>query len=207
MCALQELAEFKPWFIEEPTCADDVLGHLAIRTALKPYGIAVATGEVCHNRVMFKQFLMAQAFDVCQIDSCRVAGVNELLSILLMAAKYNTPVCPHAGGVGLCEYVQHLGMFDYLAVSGRLNIIEYVNHLHEHFQHPCQVRDGHYLPPLDHGYSITMHPQSIADYTFPTGKEWVSRIQQKHAKGAASAAGHNQQSTLPSLKTNNNSAA
>ena len=191
---MKELAQFKPWFIEEPTCADDILGHLAIKNALKPYNVAVATGEVCHNRVMFKQFIMSGAMDICQIDSCRVAGVNEILSILLIAAKYKVPVCPHAGGVGLCEYVQHLAMFDYLAVAGRQNIIEYVNHLHEHFKYPCIIRDGCYMPPADAGYSIEMFPKSIADYTFPTGPEWVSRIKakQQHIRPAvASIAGHN----------------
>ena len=180
-----------------------MLGHLAIKQALRPYGVQVATGEVCHNRVMFKQFLQSGAMDVCQIDSCRVAGVNEILSILLMAAKYQVPVCPHAGGVGLCEYVQHLGMADYLLVSAKLNIIEYVDHLHEHFKYPCHIRQGCYMPPMDHGYSIEMLPQSISDYTFPTGKQWVTRIQHRQAKGVASAAGHNQPSSLPSMKTSN----
>ena len=130
--------------------------------------------------------------DICQIDSCRVAGVNEILSILLIAAKYKVPVCPHAGGVGLCEYVQHLAMFDYLCVSGRQNIIEYVNHLHEHFRYPCQMRNACYMPPMDAGYSIEMFPQSIANFTFPTGPEWVSRVKARQAKAAAaaSATGH-----------------
>ena len=234
---MKELSVFKPWFIEEPTCADDILGHLAIKNALKPYNVAVATGEVCHNRVMFKQvgdshrppahmrwrqrlgeaplsrsvrraalccavqFIMSGAMDICQIDSCRVAGVNEILSILLIAAKYKVPVCPHAGGVGLCEYVQHLAMFDFLCISGRQNIIEYVNHLHEHFKYPCDIRDGCYMAPQDAGYSIEMFPQSVADYTFPTGKEWVGRIKARQSRGVASLAGHNTESSLASIHT------
>lgn len=166
------LARFNPWWIEEPTSPDDVLGHGAIRKALSP--IKVATGEHCQNRVIFKQFLQNGAIDICQIDSCRVGGVNEILGIMLMAAKFNVPVCPHAGGVGLCEYVQHLSMIDYIAISGSLTnrITEYVDHLHEHFLFPVIIRNGNYMPPLDPGYSITMKETSITDYTYPSGKIW-----------------------------------
>ena len=163
---MRALAEFKPWFIEEPTFPDDVLGHAAIAKAVAP--IQVATGEHCANRIMFKQFLQAQAIGVCQIDSCRIGGVNEVLSVLLLAAKFGVPVCPHAGGVGLCEYVQHLAMIDFICVSGSLEdrLCEYAGHLHEHFLDPVTMRDGHYLPPTAPGYSITMKPESLAEYEF-----------------------------------------
>ena len=131
---------------------------------------------------MFKQFIMSGAMDICQIDSCRVAGVNEILAILLIAAKYKVPVCPHAGGVGLCEYVQHLSMFDYLCVSGRQNIIEYVWHLHEHFKYPVIIKDGCYMPPMDAGYSIEMVPSSVAEYTYPTGQQWQKRLNDKGSR-------------------------
>ena len=164
---MKSLAQFKPWFIEEPTSPDDVLGHLAIAKAVAP--IQVATGEHCATRIMFKQFLQSGAIGVCQIDSCRVGGVNEVLSILLLAAKFNIPVCPHAGGVGLCEYVQHLAMIDYICVSGSLEnrLCEYAGHLHEHFINPVVMRNGHYVPPTAPGYSITMKPESLTDYTSP----------------------------------------
>lgn len=166
------LAKFNPWWIEEPTSPDDVLGHGAIGKAVSP--IKVATGEHCQNRVIFKQFLQSGAIDICQIDSCRVGGVNEILGIMLMAAKFGVPVCPHAGGVGLCEYVQHLSMIDYIAISGSLEnrITEYVDHLHEHFMYPVVIKNGNYMPPMDPGYSITMKKESIADFTYPSGKEW-----------------------------------
>ena len=169
---MKKLAVFNPWWIEEPTSPDDILGHAAIAQAISP--IKVATGEHCQNRVIFKQLLKAGAIDICQIDSCRVGGVNEILAILLMAAKCNIPVCPHAGGVGLCEYVQHLSMFDYIAISGSLDnrLIEYVDHLHEHFLDPVRIKDGKYMPPKIPGYSITMNPQSLNDYSFPLGKAW-----------------------------------
>jgi L-fuconate dehydratase len=146
---MAKLAHFKLHWIEEPTSPDDVLGHLAIKKSLSEYGIGVATGEQCQNRVMFKQFLQSGAMDFCQIDSTRLGGVNEILAVLLMAKKFNVPVCPHAGGVGLCEYVQHLSIFDYVCVSGALEnrVIEYVDHLHEHFLHPCVIRDGCYMAP------------------------------------------------------------
>ena len=169
---MKQLAEFDPWFIEEPTSPDDILGHKQIRDGISP--IRVATGEHCQNRIIFKQFLQADAIDVVQIDSCRVGGVNEIMAILLMAKKFNKPVCPHAGGVGLCEYVQHLSMIDYICVSASLDdrVLEYVDHLHNHFEDPCIIRDGRYIAPTTPGFSITMKPQSIADHTFPTGIVW-----------------------------------
>lgn len=166
------LAQFNPYWIEEPTSPDDVAGHLSVAKAVSP--IKVATGEHCQNKVMFKQFLQSGAMQICQIDSCRVGGVNELLSIMLMAAKFNIPVCPHAGGVGLCEYVQHLSMIDYISISGTMEnrITEYVDHLHEHFINPVEIRNGRYMPPLAPGYSITMKESSLTDYSFPDGKIW-----------------------------------
>lgn len=160
------LAFAKPWFIEEPTSPDDVEGHRAIREAVAP--IKVATGEMCQNRVMFKQFIMRGAIDVVQIDACRLGGVNEVLAVLLMAAKYKLPVWPHAGGVGLCEYVQHLAMIDYLSISGTMadRVIEYVDHLHEHFVDPCVIRGAAYMPPTAPGYSITMKPESLRAFQF-----------------------------------------
>jgi len=174
---VKSLAELKPWFIEEPTAPDDILGHAAIRKALKPYGIGVATGEHAHNRMVFKQLLQAEAIDVCQIDSCRLAGVSEVLSVLLMAAKFGVPVCPHAGGVGLCEYVIHLSLIDYIAVSGTMerNVLEFVDHLHEHFLYPCSInKNGRYNVPSDskEGYSIEMHEKSIAEFSWPSGSYW-----------------------------------
>jgi len=161
---LRALAFAKPWFIEEPTSPDDVLGHAAIRSAVAP--IKVATGEMCQNRILFKQFMAAGAVDVVQIDACRLGGVNEVLAVLLLAAKFDLPVCPHAGGVGLCEYVQHLSMIDYVAISGTRDgrVIEYVDHLHEHFINPCEIRDAAYMPPVRPGFSIEMKPESIARY-------------------------------------------
>jgi len=163
---LKELAFSKPFFIEEPTSPDDVAGHRKIRSAIAP--MKVATGEMCQNRIMFKQFIAEGAIDIVQIDSCRMGGLNEVLSVLLLAAKYNLPVWPHAGGVGLCEYVQHLSMIDYVAVSGTKDgrVIEYVDHLHEHFLEPCIIRDAAYMPPQAPGFSIEMKPESIAANTF-----------------------------------------
>ena len=162
---MRSLAEFDPWFIEEPTSPDDILGHAAIAQAIAP--IRVATGEQCANRVMFKQFLQSGSIGVCQIDSCRLGGVNEILAVMLMAAKFDVPVCPHAGGVGLCEYVQHLSIIDYVAISGRLEdrYCEYSDHLHEHFLHPVQMHEGRYMPPTTPGYSIEMHPDTLVRYT------------------------------------------
>lgn len=169
---MRSLAQFDPWWIEEPTSPDDVLGHARIAQALTPIG--VATGEQCQNRVVFKQFLQARAMSFCQIDSCRVGGVNEVLAIILLAAKFGVPVCPHAGGVGLCEYVQHLAAFDYIAVSGSFEnrVVEYVDHLHEHFVEPVVIERGRYRVPTLPGYSITMKPASLATYAFPNGSAW-----------------------------------
>jgi L-fuconate dehydratase len=166
------LAAAKPYWMEEPTSPDDILGHARIRREVRP--VRIATGEHCHNRVMFKQLFQAEAIDVCQIDSCRVAGVNENLAILLMAAKFGVPVCPHAGGVGLCEYVQHLSFFDYLRVSCSMEdrVIEYVDHLHEHFLDPVRIVRGRYQLPTRPGYSIEMKPESLVRYVFPGGEAW-----------------------------------
>jgi L-fuconate dehydratase len=166
------LAEAKPYWMEEPTNPDDILGHARIRREVKP--VRIATGEHCHNRVMFKQLLQAEAIDVCQIDSCRVAGVNENLAILLMAAKFGVVVCPHAGGVGLCEYVQHLSFFDYLRVSCSMEdrVIEFVDHLHEHFVNPVRIVRGRYQLPTLPGYSIEMKSESLAEYDFESGSAW-----------------------------------
>ena len=170
-----ELAEFRPWWIEEPTSPDDVLGHAAIAKAVRPLGIGVATGEHAANRIVFKQLLQANAIDFCQIDSCRVGGVNENLAVMLMAAKFGVPICPHAGGVGLCEYVQHLSMFDFIALSGTMDrrVIEYVDHLHEHFEDPVVVRRGRYSPPTKPGYSITIRESSRIAHRYPDGKVWA----------------------------------
>ncbi len=170
---MRQLARFDPWWIEEPTSPDDVLGHAAIARALAPIG--VATGEHCQNRVIFKQLFQANAIAFCQPDAARLGGVNEFLAVLLLAAKFGVPVCPHAGGVGLCEYVQHLSIFDYICVSASLEgrIIEYVDHLHEHFFDPVVIKDGRYLPPTAPGYSITMRPESLAEHEYPTGPAWA----------------------------------
>lgn len=174
--AMQRLGEFDPWWIEEPTSPDDVLGHAAIARAIAPIG--VATGEHCQNRVVFKQLLQAEAMQFCQVDACRLGGVNEVLAVMLLAAKFGVPVCPHAGGVGLCEYVQHLIMIDYICISGSLErrVAEYVDHLHEHFFDPPVLRDGRYMPPQMPGYSITMRPESIADHRFPDGPVWRQSV-------------------------------
>ncbi|RFB67097.1 MULTISPECIES: L-fuconate dehydratase [unclassified Herbaspirillum] len=163
---VNELAFVKPWFIEEPTSPDDVEGHRKIREGIG--AVKVATGEMCQNRVLFKQFIMRGAIDVVQIDSCRLGGVNEILAVLLMAAKYKLPVCPHAGGVGLCEYVQHLSMIDYVCISGTTEgrVTEYVDHLHEHFIDACVVKGAAYMPPTAPGFSITMKPESLEQYRF-----------------------------------------
>jgi L-fuconate dehydratase len=171
----RQLAELKPWWMEEPTNPDDILGHARIRREVPE--VRVATGEHCHNRVMFKQFLQAQALDVVQLDSCRVGGVNENIAILLLAAKFNIPVCPHAGGVGLCEYVQHLSMFDFLSVSKSLEnrVIEFVDHLHEHFVTPVHIRKGHYLVPTEPGYSIEIREESLNRFAYPQGEAWSTK--------------------------------
>jgi L-fuconate dehydratase len=163
---VRQLSFAQPWFIEEPTSPDDVEGHRRIREAIAP--VKVATGEMCQNRIMFKQFIMRGAIDVVQIDACRLGGVNEVLAVMLMAAKYQLPVCPHAGGVGLCEYVQHLSMIDYLCIAGTREgrVIEYVDHLHEHFEDPCVIRNAAYMPPQAPGFSITMKAQSRERYAW-----------------------------------------
>ncbi len=173
---VRELAQFTPWWIEEPTSPDDVLGHAAIAKTVREWGVGVATGEHCSNRVLFKQLFQAGAIDFCQIDSCRLGGVNENLAVILMAAKFGVPVCPHAGGVGLCEYVQHLSMFDYIAVSGTLEnrVIEYVDHLHEHFVDPVVIRRGRYMPPAGPGYSIEIREASRVAHRYPDGHVWAS---------------------------------
>ena len=167
---MRELARFDPLWIEEPTSPDDVLGHAAIARAIAPIG--VATGEQCQNRVVFKQMMQADAISFCQIDACRLGGVNEVLAVLLLAAKFGIPVCPHAGGVGLCEYVQHLAIFDYLCVSASLEnrLVEYVDHLHEHFLDPVVIQDGRYVVPTAPGYSIAMKPASLREFSFPEGR-------------------------------------
>jgi L-fuconate dehydratase len=169
---MRELAAFDPWWIEEPTSPDDILGHARIAREIAP--IKVATGEHCQNAVMFKQLLQAKAISFCQIDSARMAGPNEIIGVLLMADHFGVPVCPHAGGVGLCEYVQHLSIFDYVAITGSTQnrILEYVDHLHEHFIDPVLMRAGHYMPPTAPGYSIEMHEDGLADFVFPTGSVW-----------------------------------
>ena len=169
------LAQFDPWWIEEPTSPDDVLGHAAIARAIAPIG--VATGEHCQNRVVFKQLMQANAIRFCQIDSCRLGGVNEVLAVLLLAAHFGIPVCPHAGGVGLCEYVQHLAIVDYVCVSASLEnrLVEYVDHLHEHFVDPVVVTDGRYRVPHTPGYSITMKAESLERFSFPNGNAWAKQ--------------------------------
>ena len=178
---MKDLAQFKPWFIEEPTSPDDVLGHKQIREALKPHGIGVATGEMCQNRVIFKQLLMCGAIDVCQIDACRMGGVNEVLAVLLMAKKFGVPIVPHSGGVGLPEYTQHLSTVDYVVVSGKQSVLEYVDHLHEHFFNPAVIKDGYYTTPTRAGYSVEMRPESMDQYEYP-GKEGVSWWRTDEAK-------------------------
>ncbi len=182
--AVGALAEVDPWWIEEPTSPDDLLGHRRIRDAVSP--VRVATGEHVQNRVMWKQFMQAEAIDFCQIDSTRLGGVNEVLAVLLMAAKFGLPVCPHAGGVGLCEYVQHLAMFDYIAVSGSLKdrTCEYTDHLHEHFVNPVRMRGGRYQAPQAAGYSAEVKAESLVDYSYPSGSAWNGHRDVQVEKGA-----------------------
>lgn len=173
---VNELSSAKPWFIEEPTSPDDVFGHKKIKENIG--SIKVATGEHCQNRIIFKQLIASDAIDVVQIDACRLSSINEVLTVYMLAAKFNKPVCPHAGGVGLCEYVQHLSMIDYLMVSASMEnrVIEYVDHLHEHFEDPCIVQNASYKVPTQPGFSIKMHDKSIEYYTYPTGKVWQQRL-------------------------------
>jgi L-fuconate dehydratase len=170
---MRSLAEFDPWWIEEPTSPDDVLGHATIARAIAPIG--VATGEACQNRVIFKQLFQANAIRFCQVDTCRLGSVNEWLAVVLMAGKFGIPVCPHAGGVGLCEYAQHVSIFDFLCVSGTTEgrVLEYVDHLHEHFVDPVRMRGNRYLAPAAAGYSITMKAASLERFLFPTGQAWT----------------------------------
>jgi L-fuconate dehydratase len=170
--AIRTLAEVNPCWIEEPTSPDDVLGHKRIREAVAP--IRVATGEHVQNRVVFKQLLALGAIDVCQLDCCRLGGVNEVLAVVLLAAKFGVPICPHAGGVGLCEYAQHVSMYDFVAVSGSQEgrVCEFVDHLHEHFVDPVRVVQGRYQAPMAPGYSIEIRPESLVEYAFPDGAEW-----------------------------------
>lgn len=177
---MKQLADFKPWFIEEPTSPDDILGHKAIRDALRPLGIGVATGEMCQNRIIFKQLLMAGAIDACQIDACRLGGVNEAIAVMLMARKYRVPIVPHSGGVGLPEYTQHLSTIDYVVVSGERSVLEYVDHLHEHFLHPSRVREGYYVTPTEPGYSVEMKRDSMDRYEYPGNtKSWWQSAEAK----------------------------
>lgn len=172
IASMKELARFNPWWIEEPTSPDDVVGHAAIARSIAP--IKVATGEQCQNRVIFKQLFQLGAIHFCQIDACRLGGVNEVLSVMLMAEKFGVPVCPHSGGVGLPEYIQHYSIFDYICVSGSLEnrTAEYIDHLHEHFEHPVVMKNGHYMPPEAPGFSVAMRAESLDAYEFPGGKMW-----------------------------------
>ncbi|MEO1679349.1 MAG: enolase C-terminal domain-like protein [Pseudomonadota bacterium] len=170
---MHRLAEFGPWWIEEPTSPDDVLGHARIAKEIAP--VTVATGEHCHNAVMFKQFMQADALGFVQVDSCRLAGPNEILGVMLLAEKFDLPVCPHAGGVGLCELIQHMSFVDYVAVSASLEnrVLEYVDHLHEHFVDPVRTLNGRYVPPQAPGFSVEMKPESLARFRYPDGPEWA----------------------------------
>ena len=172
---MRELAQFDPLWIEEPTSPDDVLGHAAIARAIEPIG--VATGEQCQNRVVFKQLMQAKALKYCQLDSCRLGGVNEVLAVMLLAKRFGIPVCPHAGGVGLCNYVSHLVMVDFVRIGASLDgrIAEYVDHLHEHFEHPPVIADAAYMPPTAPGYGVTMKPESLERFAFPDGPVWSAR--------------------------------
>ena len=176
----RSLIEINPWWMEEPTSPDDILGHARIR---RETGVRIATGEHCHSKVMFKQLMQAEAIDVCQIDSCRVAGVNENLAIILLAAKFGIPVCPHAGGVGLCEYVQHLAAFDFIYAAGPREdrVVEYVDHLHEHFITPVTIDRGHYLMPEEPGYSIEIKAETMKTYAFPNGQYWLDDQTSRHS--------------------------
>jgi L-fuconate dehydratase len=172
IAAIRRLSEVDPFWIEEPTSPDDVLGHERIRTAVAP--VRVATGEHVQNRVVFKQLFQLGAIDACQLDCCRLGGVNEVLAVVLLAAKFGIPVCPHAGGVGLCEYAQHVSMFDYVAVGASLEdrVCEFVDHLHEHFVDPVRVVRGRYVAPTTPGYSIEIRPESLSEFAFPDGPGW-----------------------------------
>jgi L-fuconate dehydratase len=178
---MQHLMPFNPWFIEEPTSPDDIFGHKKIRENIG--NVKVATGEHCQNRILFKQFIANDAIDIVQIDACRLGGLNEILTVYMLAAKYGKLVCPHAGGVGLCEYVQHMSMIDYVQISADIGerVIEYVDHLHEHFEDPCEMNDGAYQVPRLPGFSVKMHESSLAKFEYPNGTEWHSRNGKKIA--------------------------
>jgi L-fuconate dehydratase len=180
---VNKLGDCKPWFIEEPTSPDDIFGHRKIRQAIGD--VRVATGEHCQNRIMFKQLIVNDAIDVVQIDACRLAGLNEILTVYMLAAKYGKIVCPHAGGVGLCEYVQHMSMIDYIVVSAEIGdrVIEYVDHLHEHFENACVIQHGAYRVPRASGFSIKMYQDSIERFSYPDGAEWVARIKKPSTLG------------------------
>jgi L-fuconate dehydratase len=178
---MQYLMPFNPWFIEEPTSPDDIFGHKKIRDNIG--NVKVATGEHCQNRILFKQFIANDAIDIVQIDACRLGGLNEILTVYMLAAKYGKLVCPHAGGVGLCEYVQHMSMIDYVQISADIGerVIEYIDHLHEHFEDPCEMSNGAYQVPRLPGFSVKMHASSLAKFEYPNGAEWRSRINKKIA--------------------------
>src|SRR5215831_17120519 len=172
IASMRQLAEFNPYWIEEPTSPDEILGGARIREAIRP--ILVATGEHCQNRIMFKQMLQAGAIDVCQLDVARLGGLNEAVLVVLMAEKFGIPICPHGGGVGLCEYIQHVSMFDYLSVSGSLEgrFIEHVAHLHEHFANPIEIRNGRYMPPSAPGFSVDFIEGVLAEHEYPNSQQW-----------------------------------
>jgi len=178
---MQHLLPYDPWFIEEPTSPDDILGHARIRENLDR--TKVATGEHCQNRIVFKQFITNDALDIVQIDACRLGGLNEILTVYVLAEKYGKLVCPHAGGVGLCEYVQHTSMIDYVQISADIGdrVIEYVDHLHKHFEDPCRIQNGAYLAPQLPGFSVKMHDRTLQDFEFPAGAEWRLRPDKENA--------------------------
>ena len=178
---MQHLVPFDPWFIEEPTSPDDINGHTKIRESID--GVKVATGEHCQNRILFKQFIANNAIDIVQVDACRLGGLNEVLTVYMLAAKFGKPVCPHAGGVGLCEYVQHMSMIDYVQISATIGdrVIEFADHLHEHFEDPCVLHGGAYRAPGRPGFSVKMREESLSRFEYPNGDEWSARIGKKTA--------------------------
>lgn len=180
---MEQLVQFKPVFIEEPTSPDDILGHAAIRKALARHGVGVATGEMAANRVIFKQLLQAEAIDVCQIDAVRLGGVNECLAVMLMALKYGVPCVPHNGAMGLTELTSHLSTIDYIAISGRKSMLEAAESYRENLAHPAVIREAHYVTPLDPGYSIGFAEGVLEKFTYPNGSFWVSEVGEK-IKGA-----------------------
>jgi L-fuconate dehydratase len=173
---INALGDVNLHWVEEPTNPDDAVGHAAIAKAIAP--VKVATGEHVTNRIIFKQMMQSKSLSFVQIDASRVAGVNENIAIILMAAKFGLPVCPHAGGVGLCEMVQHLAMFDYVAVGGENQdrIVEFVDHLHEHFVVPTEIKSARYMPPVKAGAGAQMFDKSVSDFTYPDGPEWIGQI-------------------------------